>query len=263
MESQPAVSCICLTYGRPQVLEEAIYAFLLQDYAGRKELLVLNDYEGQTLAFDHPEVQVINVPKRFRTVGEKMNAAVALASHNLLFVWDDDDIYLPHRLTFSLAHFDPRQGFFKPDKAWFWNDGVLSGPTQNLFHVGSCWSRRLFDAVRGYVAEGTGYDLVFEERLAQQFPGSTKPYAIQPQEIYYLYRWGGTGSYHMSQFGDLKPGENVGHQEVESFVQHRASRGEIQLGDIPLQPSWKTDYRQLVASYIVTLAEGEGDRVTG
>src|SRR4051812_44842704 len=203
MDHNPAVSCICLTYGRPELLEEAVYCFLLQDYPGPKELIVLNDYAGQTLVFDHPEVRVINVSRRFRTVGEKMNAAVALASHDLLFVWDDDDIYLPHRLSFSLEHFDPKKGFFKPNKAWFWNNGALSGPARNLFHVGSCWSRRLFDAVRGYAAEGIGYDLVFEKRLAQHFPGAITTYDIKPEDIYYLYRWGGTGSYHMSAFEGL------------------------------------------------------------
>ena len=80
MQGLPAVSCICLTYGRPAILAEAIESFLQQDYQGRKELIVLNDYVDQILTFDHPEVRVINVPKRFRTVGEKMNAAVALAA---------------------------------------------------------------------------------------------------------------------------------------------------------------------------------------
>jgi hypothetical protein len=47
-------------------------------------MIVLNDYADQILTFDHPEVQVINLPRRFRTVGEKMNAAAALASHDLL-----------------------------------------------------------------------------------------------------------------------------------------------------------------------------------
>lgn len=98
MTNLPAVSCFCLTYGRHRILEEAIQSFLQQDYAGPREMIVLNDYADQTLAFDHPEVQVINLPRRFRTLGEKLNAAVALASHDLLFVWDDDDIYLPHRL---------------------------------------------------------------------------------------------------------------------------------------------------------------------
>lgn len=255
MNHQPAVSCICLTYARPELLEEAIYSFLQQDYSGPKELIIVNDYTEQTLLFDHSEVRVVNLPRRFRTVGEKMNAAVALASHDLLFVWDDDDIYLPHRISFSLEHFEPKKGFFKPNKAWFWDNAVLHGPTANVFHVGSCWSRHLFDAVRGYAMEGTGYDLIFEQRLAQRFRGAITEYAIKPEDIYYLYRWSGTGSYHMSAFGDLRPGENVGHEEVGSFVQQRASRGEIRQGHIPLQPGWKTDYRQLVSSYIATLAE--------
>jgi glycosyltransferase involved in cell wall biosynthesis len=246
MNAQPDVSCICLTYGRPEVLEEAICSFLQQDYAGRKELIVLNDYASQSLTFDHPEVQVINVTRRFRTVGEKMNAAVALASHDILFVWDDDDIYLPHRLGFSVPRFEPQKGFFKPDKAWLWNNGKLSGPTKNIFHSGSCWSRDLFDAVRGYAAEGTGYDLIFESILEQRFPGSTTTYDIRPEEIYYLYRWSGTGSYHMSGFGDYAAGENIGHNQVEAFVNQWASRGQIRQGTVPLQPHWKSNYQQLV-----------------
>ena len=254
MNAQPDVSCICLTYGRPEVLEEAIYSFLQQDYAGRKELIVLNDYPVQSLTFDHPDVQVINVSKRFRTVGEKMNAAVALASHDLLFVWDDDDIYLPHRLAFSVSRFEPGKGFFKPDKAWTWDNGKLSSSFKSVFHSGSCWSRGLFDAVKGYVAEGTGYDLVFERALERQFPGSTAVYDISPEEIYYIYRWSGTGSYHMSGFGDYAAGQNIGHSQVEAFVTQLASHGGIQFGTVPLQPQWKTDYQQLVNELMQSIA---------
>jgi glycosyltransferase involved in cell wall biosynthesis len=251
----PSVSCICPTYGRPAVLEEAIYSFLQQDYPGKKELIVLNDYDQQILAFDHPEVQVINVPRRFRTVGEKRNAAVALASHDLLFVWDDDDIYLPHRLSFSVAGFERKKGFFKPDLAWMWRHGQLTGPRQNFFHSQSCWSRKLFDAIQGYDAEGSGHDQLFERRLGKKFPGSTKCYAVQPEEIYYIYRWIGTDSYHLSGFGGFRPGENGGYNEVAAFVQQRVSRGEIRQGYIPLQPGWKTDYQQLVSDAIASLAE--------
>jgi cellulose synthase/poly-beta-1,6-N-acetylglucosamine synthase-like glycosyltransferase len=247
MEIQPPVSCFCLTYGRPQLLEEAIHSFLQQDYAGPKEMIVLNDYADQTLEIDHPEVQVINLPRRFRTVGEKMNAAAALASHDLLFVWDDDDVYLPHRLSFSVANFEPAKGFFKAHQAWFWNDGQLSGPIKSLFHAGSCWSRSRFDALRGYPAEGTGYDLLFEQQLESRFTGSTAAHRVELEEIYYLYRWSGTGSFHMSGFGALKIGQNVGQAETAAYVQQRADSGEIPLGRVVLQPHWKHDYPQLVA----------------
>ena len=255
MDHKPAVSCICPTYGRPELLEEAICCFLLQDYSGPKELIVLNDYAEQTLVFDHPEVRVINLPRRFRTVGEKRNAGVALASYDLLFPWDDDDIYLPHRLSFSVAAFDAAKGFFKPSHSWGWDNGRLHGPEKELFHASSCWSRDRFDAVRGYDAEGSGHDLIFEKRFAHNFPGATARFAIQPADIFYIYRWYSTGSYHLSGFGGLKPGENGGDAEVAAYIQKRASRGDIRQGYIPLQPHWNTDYRRLVSRYIATLAE--------
>jgi hypothetical protein len=254
LQRHPPVSCLCLTYARPALLEEAIYSFLQQEYAGPKELLVLNDYERQQLELDHAEVRVVNLPKRLRTVGEKMNMAVALAAHDLLFVWDDDDVYLPHRLAFSVERFTMEQGFFKPDKGWVWNGGALHGPTHNLFHAGSCWTRALFDAVGGYVADGTGYDLVFEQRLEQTFPGATTPYAIAPEDIYYIYRWGGTGSYHMSGFGAYSAGANVGHQEVEVYVRRGAETGDIPLGRIALTPRWRSDYGRLVSDHLRSLS---------
>lgn len=259
MRQNPAVSCICLTYARPELLEEAIHSFLLQDYAGPKELLVLNDYDRQELELDHPEIRVVNLPKRLRTVGEKRNLAVSLAAHDLLFVWDDDDVYLPHRITFSVARFDARRGFFRPDKAWFWNSGELAGPERNLFHAGTCWTRRLFDAVGGYPADGTGSDLVFERRLAQRFPTAIAEYDVRPEDIYYIYRWGGTGSYHLSAFGDHERGKNVGHQDVEAYVQRRAAEGGILHGRIRLQPRWKHDYRRQVADHLRSLATSRAE----
>jgi len=254
MDDQPPVSCFCLTYGRPRLLEEAIHSFLQQDYGGPKEMIVLNDYAGQILELDHPEVQVINLPKRFRTLGEKMNAAVALASHDVLFAWDDDDIYLPHRLRFSVAAFDPAKGFFKAASAWMWSKDSLSGPlARSRFHAASCWSRALFDAVGGYAADGSGTDAIFEGQLAARFPGSLAPFAVTPEEIYYVYRWGGTGSYHLSGFGTAKPGQNFGYAEFAARVEQQADRGEIPLGRVVLQPHWKHDYPQLIADRLAAL----------
>ena len=167
-----------------------------------------------------------------------------------------DKTYDPHTTEKRLYDWWESQGFFKPDKAWFWMNGELSGPHQACpFHVGSCWSRRLFDGVRGYVDDGTGYDLVFERRLGKDYPGSTREYDIQPQDIYYIYRWDNAGSYNMSRFGEYQAGANVGQDQVQAYVQQRATQGELPCGEILLQPGWRTDYRPLVASHIATLAE--------
>ncbi len=259
METLPPVSCFCVTYGRPRLLEESIHSFLQQDYAGPKEMIVLNDYAEQILAFDHPEVQVINLPRRFRTLGEKMNAAVALASYDLLFLWDDDDIYLPHRLSFSVASFDPGKGYFKADSAWLWSDDSLSGPKRSRFHAASCCSRALFDAIGGYAADSNGSDAIFERQLEASFPGATALFAATPEEIYYVYRWGGTGSPHLSGFGRAKPGQNFGYAEFAAAVERQANAGEIPRGHVALQPCWRADYPRSVSMQIAALAEGRGE----
>ena len=41
----------------------------------------------------------------------------------------------------------------------------------------------IFDAIGGYPAEGTGYDLIFEQQLAASFPGAVAPFAVTPEEI--------------------------------------------------------------------------------
>ncbi len=112
--------------------------------------------------------------------------------------------------------------------------------------------------MRGYDAEGSGHDTLFEKRFAQRFPA-----AIQPADVSSIYRWYGTGSYHLSGFGGLKIGENGGNAEVAAYIQQRADRGEIRQERILLQPHWKTDYRQLVSNHIAAVAEPEAQLAVG
>src|SRR6185312_11669139 len=92
----PRVSCQCITYGRTTLLDEAVESFQRQDYPGEKELVILNDFADLTLRCDAPNVKVVNVPFRMRTIGEKRNACVGFCTGTVIFPWDDDDIHLPH-----------------------------------------------------------------------------------------------------------------------------------------------------------------------
>ncbi|RIK39429.1 MAG: hypothetical protein DCC55_18120 [Chloroflexi bacterium] len=252
----PPVSCLCPTYGRVELLEEAIYSFLQQDYPGQKELIVLNDYDQQTLVFDHPEVRVVNLPNRFHSVGEKYKAAVALASHDLIFVWHDDDIYLLHRLSYAVAHLDQNTAFFKADQAWFWNDGQVSGPERNLFHGGSCWRRNLFRKVQGYPYLDNQYDVEFERLCQAEAPGAFQVDPIKAAEIYYIYRWNGTKSYHLSAMG----ADGQEQQKVAAYVAQQVARGQIPQGQVQLKPHWRTDYTALVQTKVAALPAKQEDK---
>ena len=249
----PAISCMCLTFGRPrQLLEEAVQSFLQQDYPGEKELLILNDFSDQTIRFAHHQVTVVNVPVRFRSVGEKRNAAAALCRYDLLAVWDDDDIYLPHRLSFSVSKYDERKRFFRPTRAFVLNNGVISGPKTNLFHSSGMWHRSLFDDVGGYRHMGSGQDGEIEGRFLRLI-GPGKNYdEITPNEIFYLYRWSGTQSYHLSAFGKDGTGKS-GSERVMDLVVNGLKDGRIELGEIALSPHWRVDYARLIREHIATL----------
>lgn len=253
MVDTPPVSCMCLTYGRPHLLEEAVESFLRQDYCGVKELIVLNDFDRHVLRFDHPEVHVINVPKRFSTVGEKRNACAALATHHLLFVWDDDDIYLPHRLSYSVSKLTSDGQFYKSPKAFMLHNGVISGPASAIFHSGCCFTRSLFNQSHGYHHMGAGEDREIELAFSRILGTKLDQAEIQLDEIYYIYRWGGTESFHLSGYGRDTPGKKTGAQRVAEYVERQCQQSKVPVGEVQLQPTWRIDYLATVRDYVTAI----------
>jgi len=55
------ITCILLATGRLERLEESIASFLSQDFAGEKELIIINVLHRQTLVFEHPDVRIYNL----------------------------------------------------------------------------------------------------------------------------------------------------------------------------------------------------------
>jgi glycosyltransferase involved in cell wall biosynthesis len=223
------VSCLCLTYGRPHLLEEAIESFLRQRWSGEKELIVVNDHPEQELIFEHPEVLIVNLPRRLKTLGEKRNLSAALARHDNLLVWDDDDIYLPWRIEETMKKL-PVEQFFKCPHAWCITGGVWRDqPDYNLFHGGTAYTRWLLEAAGGYGFHDGGEDADLEWRFQIVTPeqGQYWKHTLLPKErLYYIYRWG-HGSYHAT-----------GHRLD-------AIRPEIKPGKTPLRPHWEVDYEAL------------------
>ncbi len=243
--SLPRVSCQCITYGRTTLLDEAVECFLRQDYPGEKELVILNDLPTLRLHFEHPEVRVINLPYRMRTIGEKRNACVALGTGEIVFVWDDDDISLPHRISYSLARMTNHR-YYKADKIWYWTSGKLKGlPHKSVCHPMGCWSIEFFGEVGGYPPMQSGQDAVLEKR----FKGPDRRVEpTDPTDVYYIYRFPGTGSYHLSSSGYGK-----GYEETARYVE-RSGIG----GDYEIKPQWRQDYPGMVAAELAKIASQAG-----
>lgn len=242
------ISCVCLTFARPHMLEEAIESFLRQDYPGGKELVILNDFDRQVLHFDHPEVKVINAPSRFATIGEKRNAAVAACSHDLIAVWDDDDICLPNRLSHSMQSYDPDVRFYKSDSAFMLWFGEIKELIAQRPHGASLWHRSLFSEVGGYAELDSGEDKDLEERFWRLMP--YREFPIETVDVYYIYRWCGSGSYHLSMPPIVSDPNMTPHERILAYATYEVGKGRLPTGDIELRPNWSADWPAVASAFL-------------
>ena len=251
----PRISCWCPTFAREELLEEAIQSFLIQDYPGEKELVILNDYEEQELVFKHPEVKIYNIQWRIPHLSKKTYEVIGLCNYEYLASWASDDISFKSRLSRSvermhkggpLLHLpDDRKNFqFYAPGGWFIShideNNEYSTKYVKSFDFGAClFSKEAF-------AEGEHYNL---EKQACLGPSIQEKFQIfgywsvdmdlPHDQTFYLYRrflkhdkWlphvlaaraeGGNGS-------DLTKAQ-------EHYAKHSRK------GRIELNPHWKMDY---------------------
>lgn len=228
----PKVSAYTITYDRTDLLCEAIESFHRQDYEGEKELVILNDCKDQELVYKHPDVHIINTPKRFRTIGEKRNACIAMCSGEVIAPWDDDDISLPWRISLSLKLKGDKL-YFKNKRAWLWQNGVIKPfPVANTYPSMAIWDRKFFEEVNGYAFMQSGQDMDLDNRFRETKKREVTN--LRDDQVYYIYRFGGTNRPHLSSYGWGKGWDEIGKRKVE------------ETGIIELKPHWKEKYDEKV-----------------
>lgn len=237
MYNQPLVSCLCPTFGRvtnsQHLVEEAIESFLRQDYSN-KELVIVNDCPGHKLVCKAPAVIVLNLERRFVSLGEKYNAIVALSHGDYLAPWEDDDLSLPWRLTLSVSKILEHQAdYYNPKRYWFWDGTYHSSHPMGVGHNGSLMSRRAFHEVRCYHPRSGNQDMIMDSTLLRAAVSCGGPHtgdeALPRERWFYINRWN-TGSYHLSGIAE--------HDDYYKTL------GEQQFGKgtYVLEPHWRRDY---------------------
>lgn len=233
----PKVSCICPTFARTHLLSEAVESFILQDYAGEAELVILNDFYKQSIVFDHPNITVINSSNRYKTLGEKRHAAYSQAKGEILITWGDDDIHLPHRISRLVTHLaDEDMGF----EGWYYA----------LMHDGLFFEKRSTAgamAVRtsayhkwgGIPSLNVGEDVAFNAVAQRANP--SKSIRSCREAPAFLYRWHGTRRKHISGTSSEDP-----YQYMLEQAEMLIATGDEPTGVIELQPHWVEDYVEKV-----------------
>ena len=235
----PKVSCYCATYGRTKLLEEAIHSFLIQDYDGQKELVILNDFSEQTLFFDHPEIKIINLKERIVPLSKKFNSCISYCTGEYIFVWEDDDIYLPWKISLSIKKIN-EHGIFHTGDAFIEQDTNKLAQCRNLHHSSLCMNVDCWKSVNYYEILETDrcdLDVNIFARIARKYGHIHQ--AVNPEEIFYIYRFGSSQDYHGSQFGGS---ENSISEYAKKYVEDKIKKNKEPTGNIFLNPNWKYDY---------------------
>lgn len=235
----PKVSCYCATYGRVKLLEEAIYSFLMQDYDGEKELVILNDFSDQTLFFDHPEIKIINTKERITPLSKKFNDCISYCSGEYIFVWEDDDIYLPWKISLSIKKIN-KNGIFHTGNAFIEHGKNNLQQCSNLHHSSLCMKSDCWKDIGYYEVLETDQcdlDVNIFNKISKKYGYIHQ--TVNPEEIFYIYRFGSSQDYHGSQFGASK--KNISDY-AQKYVEDKIKKNKEPIGDILLNPNWKYDY---------------------
>lgn len=186
----PLVVCTTSTCGRPNLLEEAIYCFLLQDYPNKK-LIILNDHPGQKLNLisNFTNVQIINQVVRMSSLGAKRDwlrkYAIDVEKANYFAIWDDDDLHTPWKLSESIRYLEanPTVDIYKPHHAISLVDNQFSAISANYYEASA--------VIRATYGATHTYNKNISVRMDLEFMQDAKIYAPLETDCWsYIYRWG-------------------------------------------------------------------------
>lgn len=243
------ISAKMITYGRVELLQEALHSFLLQEDQD-SELIIVNDYPLQKLRFDHPRVKIFNLDKIFQTIGEKENYAIERCSGEIIAVFDDDDIAMPW-------HLSNIKKYWKEDtNVLQWGNGVYYNHPNitKLCYIGNSglvYSKKAWEKIGKSPIMNAGGDTVLytklralgEEGYVCAFPPN--------EEVSWWYRWAlPVPTYHQSGAGfDVEGTPNIVMRNA-AFIEQQRRNKRIPTGEINLLPHWKHDYTQKLKEYV-------------
>lgn len=261
------VSCLMPTYNRAPdrlwLIEEAVESFLRQRLPPgvMAELIVLNDTPGQHLEPEAPRVwseerkgltqrnvYYVNVPERFKSLGEKRNHLVRMAWGEIVLPWDDDDISLPDRIAQAVAHLFPWMtgggtvafNYFNPGASWYLpSDGGPPRPGGGYCHNASAFTKKAWRAVDGYPPTSGNEDALMDGRLRTLGP-AVPTLKLTPAAWQYVYRWGVSERHLSSRAGG--PADDP-HRPHYDEIGCRP----VMPGRFTIRPGWRADYASMVA----------------
>lgn len=219
------ISVATLTYRRHQFLEEAIHSFLLQDFDCESEMVVVNDCPDVTYEIDNDRVRIINLDKRFSSIGKKLEYAMKQCKYDYVYRLDDDDLLTPWALSLSAKYIlkNPNYDIYRCSSHYLYTNNIYEGIGGSV-NNGNCYAKEYINRIEFPDVSVVEDSEITFGRKANIYTGNTGMYSM-------IYRWG-MGTTHISGIG------NFDSEYVYSIVDSRST----EKGHIILRPHFNGDY---------------------
>ena len=225
------ISILTLTYKRHYLLEEAIESFLRQDFSGESEMVIINDSVDAQYEYDDPRIRIINLNKRFPSVGEKLTFGFSKCKYDHIYRLVDDDLLAPWALrnTWEDIINHPNYDIYRSDGHYYFENNKykeISGSVNN----GNVYTKH-------YLSRITIPKSSFGEDLEMTFNNDAEIFESDREQKTMIYRWG-MNTFHISGMGDISSSainkwtDNIVNSQKKSKVQ----------GRIVLRPHFNKDY---------------------
>lgn len=248
--SSPSISCITVTFGRVELLNEVVQCFLDQQYDGWRELVILNTFPRQQLQGNFPNVKIINCTERPQSLGAARNMAIEAASGSVILTMDDDDLYLPNHLSNFAKYFTDDIEWVWLNRQFYMEGWQIKKVTHGIFNLVG-YRKSAWERAGKFPALTVGEDRLFVSQLTQATKGLKVD--VADDAISFLYHWGqGAQVYHVSGMGDDRQGESLAHDRIAKHLEERIAAGYVPIGEVELKPTLQHDYAAMARQYLDT-----------
>lgn len=224
-EARPLVSVLTLTYKRKNLLEEAIFSFLNQNYAGPSEMVIVNDCADVKYTFEHKKIKIINLDRRFDSISDKLKYGFSQCGANNIYRLDDDDLLCPWALTCVAQQINERKGMevYRSEHQYFFTNNNFSHKTGNI-NNGNVYSKKYIMETE-FPKKSGNEDVDFTFNFAKKID-------IKKNQATMIYRWG-MNTYHISTMG-------FENESTLKITDDRTKNSEQ--GTVTLSPQFYNDY---------------------
>lgn len=221
------ITVLVLTYGRKHLLEEAVQSYLMQDWDGESELLIVNDEVGVKYVTDIPNIRIINSEERFSSVGKKLEFGLKEAKGEWVYRLDDDDLLTPWALSLSNSYIQSNSDvdIVRCQRHYFFSHNKFEGFADSI-NNGNCYSKGFINRIQFPDVSGDEDNRITFHSGGKLYIGDTGRYTM-------IYRWG-MGTYHISAMGKYDD-----NNHIYSITDSTLNKLE---GEYILEPKFLNDY---------------------